>query len=149
MKTSCPSGPAELVGSKGYTISQKALLLLVDHIGNDLSRIDNEIDKLLVEPSGKRDNITEDDIERYVGISKEYNVFELQDAFARKDMIKAIRIIQYFESNPKGGPIQLILPLTALYNFFQQGLYMIFGYAGMDEKSIAASANRRSTPVTL
>ncbi|MDR3713907.1 MAG: DNA polymerase III subunit delta [Puia sp.] len=129
-----PEWTRELVTSKGYTISQKALLLLVDHIGNDLSRIDNEIDKLLVN-LGKRDNITEDDIERYVGISKEYNVFELQDAFSRKDMTKAIRIIQYFEGNPKAGPIQLILP--SLYNFFSKA-YMIFGQGGQDEKSIAA-----------
>src|SRR5882757_8209569 len=78
-----PEWTNELVQSKGYSISQKALLLLVDHIGNDLSRIDNEIEKLLVNLTG-RNNITEDDIERYVGISKEYNVFELQDAFAKK-----------------------------------------------------------------
>ena len=83
-----------------------------------------------------RNNITEDDIERYVGISKEYNVFELQDAFARKDISKALRIIQYFESNPKAAPIQLILP--ALYNFFSK-TYMIFGQSGADEKTIASS----------
>jgi DNA polymerase-3 subunit delta len=130
-----PSWTNELVLSKGYTIAQKALLLLVDHIGNDLSRIENEIDKLLVNLSGRK-NITEDDIERYVGVSKEYNVFELQDAFAKKDKVKAIRIIQYFESNPKAGPIQLILP--SLYNFFSKA-YMIFGHTGMDEKGIAAA----------
>jgi DNA polymerase-3 subunit delta len=130
-----PEWTSELISSKGYTITQKALLLLVDHIGNDLCRIDNEIDKLLVNLSG-RNNITEDEIERYVGVSKEYNVFELQDAFAKKDKVKAIRIVQYFESNPKAGPIQLILP--SLYNFFSKA-YMIFGYMGMDEKSIAAA----------
>ncbi|HVU53471.1 MAG TPA: DNA polymerase III subunit delta, partial [Puia sp.] len=101
-----PDWTSELVRSKGYTITQKALLLLVDHIGNDLSRIDNEVDKLLVNLAG-RNNITEDDIEKYVGVSKEYNVFELQDAFAKRDKVKAMRIIQYFESNPKAAPIQL------------------------------------------
>lgn len=130
-----PDWTAELVRSKGYTISPKALALLVDHIGNDLSRIDNEIDKLLVNLAG-RNNITEDDIERYVGVSKEYNVFELQDAFAKKDKAKAIRIIQYFESNPKAAPIQLILP--SLYNFFSKA-YMTFGQSSTDEKSIAAA----------
>lgn len=130
-----PEWTSELVRSKGYTITQKALLLLVDHIGNDLNRINNEIEKLLVNLSG-RNNITEDDIEQYVGVSKEYNVFELQDAFAKKDMAKAIRIIQYFEGNPKAGPIQLILP--SLYNFFSK-TYMIFGQAGKDEKSMAAA----------
>lgn len=130
-----PDWTSELVRSKGYSISQKALLLLVDHIGNDLSRIDNEIEKLLVNLTG-RNNITEDDIERYVGVSKEYNVFELQDAFAKKDRAKAIRIIQYFESNPKAGPIQLILP--SLYNFFSKA-YMTFGQSSTDEKAIAAA----------
>jgi DNA polymerase III subunit delta len=130
-----PEWTSGLVHSKGYEISQKALLLLVDHIGNDLSRINNEIDKLLVNLSGRR-LISEDDIERYVGVSKEYNVFELQDAFARKDRVKAIRIIQYFEGNPKAGPIQLILP--SLYNFFSKA-YMIFGQPARDEKGVAAA----------
>jgi DNA polymerase-3 subunit delta len=130
-----PEWTAGLIVSKGYEITQKALLLLVDHIGNDLSRINNEIEKLLVNLADRK-TITEDDIERYVGISKEYNVFELQDAFAKKDRVKAIRIIQYFEGNPKAGPIQLILP--SIYNFFSKA-YMIFAQPGGDEKGIAAA----------
>ncbi|MEJ7739776.1 MAG: DNA polymerase III subunit delta [Chitinophagaceae bacterium] len=128
-----PEWTSELVKAKGYSIAQKALMLLVDHIGNDLNRIENEIEKLLVN-LGERKNISEDDIERYVGISKEYNVFELQDAFGKRDLVKAIRIIQYFESNPKAGPIQLILPF--LYNFFSK-TYMAFSALGKDEKAIA------------
>ena len=130
-----PEWAHELVQSKGYSITQKAIILLVDHIGNDLSRIDNEIDKILINLD-KRKNITEDDIEQYVGVSKEYNVFELQDALSKKDISKALRIIQYFESNPKAAPIQLILP--ALYNFFSK-TYMLFGQSGNDEKTIAAN----------
>ncbi len=130
-----PEWTSDLVKSKGYSISQKALMLLIDHIGNDLSRIDNEIDKILIN-LGTRKNITEDDIEEYVGISKEYNVFELQDALSKKDLSKALRIIQYFESNPKAAPIQLILP--ALYNFFSKA-YMLNGQTGNDEKALAAS----------
>jgi DNA polymerase-3 subunit delta len=130
-----PEWTSGLVQSKGYEITPKALLLLVDHIGNDLSRINNEVDKLLVN-LGTRKQLTEDDIERYVGVSKEYNVFELQDAFAKKDRVKAIRIIQYFEGNPKAGPIQLILP--SIYNFFSKA-YMIFGQASRDEKAVAAA----------
>ncbi|HLK30282.1 MAG TPA: DNA polymerase III subunit delta [Puia sp.] len=130
-----PEWTSELVQSKGYTISQRALMLLVDHIGNDLSRIDNEIEKILVN-LGNRKSINEDDIEEFVGVSKEYNAFELQDALVKKDLSKAIRIIQYFEANPKVAPIQLILP--SLYNFFSKA-YMIFGQLGNDEKSIAAS----------
>jgi DNA polymerase-3 subunit delta len=130
-----PEWTNELVKSKGYTISQKGVLLLVDHIGNDLSRIDNEIDKMLVN-LGTRTNITEDDIEKYVGVSKEYNPFELQSAMAAKDLPKAMRIIQYFEANPKAAPIQLVLP--TLYNLFSK-TYMIFGQSAKDDKTIAAN----------
>ena len=130
-----PEWTSELIQSKGYTIGQKALHLLVDHIGNDLNRIDNEVNKVLVNLASRK-NITEDDIEKYVGVSKEYNPFELQDALAKKDVSKAIRIIQYFEANPKAGPIQLILP--TLYNLFSK-TYMIFGQSARDEKSIATN----------
>jgi len=101
--------------SQGFQITSKALSLLVDHVGNDLSRIANEIDKLSMN-LGKEKNITEDDIEKYIGVSKEYNIFELQHAFSKKDHAKAIRIIQYFEANPKAVPIQLVLP--SLYGYF-------------------------------
>ena len=130
-----PEFTSELVQSKGYSISQKGVLLLVDHIGNDLSRIDNEIDKILVN-LGNRKNINEDDIEKYVGISKEYNPFELQGAMAAKDLPKAVRIIQYFEANPKAAPIQLVLP--TLYNLCSK-TYMIFGQNSKDEKTIAVN----------
>ena len=102
--------------TNGFTIKPKAMALLVDHIGNDLSRIVNEIEKLSLNLTGK--NITEDDIEKFIGISKEYNIFELQNALSRKDQAKAIRIIQYFEANPKAVPIQLILP--SLYSYFSK-----------------------------
>ncbi|MEP7259356.1 MAG: DNA polymerase III subunit delta, partial [Flavitalea sp.] len=128
-----PEWTAELVRSKGYTISPKALHLLVEHIGNDLSRIDNEVEKVLVNLASRK-SITEDDIERYVGVSKEYNPFELQNALAKKDMVKAMQILRYFEANPKAAPIQLILP--ALYNLFSK-TYMIFGQNSHDEKAVA------------
>jgi DNA polymerase-3 subunit delta len=108
---------------------------LVDHVGNDLSRIENEIEKLAVN-LGIRKSITEDDIENYIGVSKEFNVFELQAAFGKKDFTKAVRIISYFEKNPKAGPIQLILP--SLYGFFSK-VYGIFGIGTNDEKAIAAA----------
>ena len=130
-----PEWTIEMVKGKGYTISQKAVLLLVDHIGNDLSRIDKEVDKMLVN-LGSRTNITEDDIEKYVGVSKEYNPFELQSAMAAKDLPKAMRIIQYFEANPKAAPIQLVLP--TLYNLFSK-TYMIFGQSSKDDKTVAAN----------
>ncbi|HTN07336.1 DNA polymerase III subunit delta [Agriterribacter sp.] len=130
-----PEWAGEQVQKKGFTISRKAVMLLVEHIGNDMSRINNEIDKLLLN-LGSRKSIAEEDIEQYVGVSKEYNVFELQEALQRKDVVKAIRIIQYFGSNPKAAPIQMVLP--ALYNFFSK-VYMLFGVPSQDEKTAAAA----------
>lgn len=130
-----PEWTSSLVKSKGYTITNKALFLLIDHIGNDLSRLNNEIDKLVLNLQSRK-NITEDDIENFVGVSKEFNVFELQQAIAGKDLYKAIRIIQYFEANPKAAPIQLIFP--SLYNFFSK-VQMVYSVPSRDEKSVAAA----------
>ena len=130
-----PEWTQELLQSKGLTISQKGLILLVDHIGNDLTRIENEIDKISVN-LGKRTTITEDDIEQYIGVSKDFNVFELQSALAAKDIARSIRIIQYFEANPKAAPIQLVLP--SLYSFFSK-VFMMFGANTIDEKALASA----------
>ena len=130
-----PEWTQQLVKSKGYSINRKALFLLIDHIGNDLNRLNNEIDKLMLN-LGTRDTITEDDIETYVGISKEFNVFELQHAIASRDLYKAVRIINYFEANPKAAPMQLILP--SLYNFFSK-VQMIYSVSSRDEKAIATA----------
>jgi DNA polymerase-3 subunit delta len=130
-----PEWISELVKSKGLSISHKGVALLADHIGNDLTRIENEIEKITVN-LGKRKTITEEDIEEFVGVSKDFNVFELQSALAKKDNPKAIRIIQYFEANPKAAPIQLILP--SLYGFFSK-VFMVFGANTTDEKAIATA----------
>lgn len=122
-----------MIQRMGLSIDPKALLVLVDHIGNDLSRLQNEIDKLAVNLNGRK-NITEDDIEKYIGISKEFNVFELQEAIATRNLSKAIRIIQYFKANPKAAPIQLILP--TLYAYFSK-VYSIGGMENKSEKALA------------
>ena len=110
-------------------------MLLVDHIGNDLSRIENEIEKILVN-LGKRKTINEDDIEEFIGISKEFNVFEFQNALANKDLPGCVRIVQYFEANTKAAPIQLIFP--SLYSFYSipaahvQALYLFLAQKQQD-----------------
>jgi len=130
-----PEWTQNLIQSKGLSITQRALNLLVDHIGNDLTRIENEIDKLQLS-IGKRKSVTEEDIEEYIGVSKDYNVFELQSALASKNLAKSIQIIQYFEANPKAGPVQAVLP--SLYNFFSK-VFMVFGAGTQDEKTVAAT----------
>ena len=124
------------IAERGYQIAPKAVQIIVDHIGNDLSRIQNELEKLILN-LGERKKITEDDIEKYIGISKEYNAFEFQDAVAQKKFSKAIKMIQYFESNNKAAPIQLILP--TLYAFFSK-LYAVYGLGTSDERRIASEA---------
>lgn len=128
-----PGWTQQYLERKGFQPTQKAIYLLTEHIGNDLNRIANEIDKLILN-LGKRTSVTEDDIEQYVGISKEYNVFELQNAVGRKNLSKALQIVQYFEGNPKAAPIQLILP--SLYSYFSK-TFMLFGVQG-DDKTVAA-----------
>ncbi len=118
--------------SKGFEITSRALMLLVDHVGNDLNRIANEVEKLSMN-LGNGKNITEDDIEKYIGVSKEYNIFELQQAISKKDLAKAICIIQYFEANPKAVPIQLLLP--SLYNYFSR-IIVLYQMNNKSEKAL-------------
>ena len=127
-----PEWTSEMIAAKGLSIQSNALSILVDHIGNDLSRLKNEIEKISINLN-KRKNITEEDIENYVGVSKEFNVFELQDAIGQKNLPKAIRIIQYFGANPKAGPVQLILP--TLYNYFSK-IYTAAAESNLSEATL-------------
>lgn len=98
-------------------IDQKASQMLSDFLGNDLSRLSKELDKLaLILPENGPKRITPELIEQNIGISKEYNNFELIKAIAVKDILKANRIAQYFEKNPKSNPIQMTLPV--IFNYF-------------------------------
>lgn len=108
-----PAWIESFLTSKDLKINPKAVRLLFEHIGNDLGRIATEIDKLSLNLNGKN-FIDEEDIEKYIGISKEYNIFELYAAIAYKNMAKAVRILNYIHSNPKAFPLQAALP--ALYS---------------------------------
>ena len=118
---------------QGHDITQKACMLLTDHIGNDLARQASEIDKLLLNlPPSKK--IDEDDIERYVGISKEFNIFEYQKAIGQKDHARVMRILNYFKSNPKAAPPEMVLPV--LYAFFSK-VHMVVQFPGKPEAELA------------
>ncbi len=102
---------------KNYSISVKASILLTEFLGNDLSRIVNELVKLTINvPPGQE--ITEEVIERNIGISKDFNVFELQKALGKKDVVKANQIINYFAANPRENPLVKVIPI--LYSFFSK-----------------------------
>ncbi|MBL1280338.1 MAG: DNA polymerase III subunit delta [Fluviicola sp.] len=96
------------IKSKGYSISSKACMLLAEFLGDDLSKITNEVDKLeiLVE---KGTTINEVHIEENIGISKDYNVFELGNAIGVRDVLKANKIVDYFVHNPKAGPMVMVV----------------------------------------
>ena len=104
--------------SQGCTIDAKATSMLADHIGTDISRLFSELDKLVM--LSQDHNITPLLIERNVGISKDFNLFELEDALSRRDAAKAFRIVDYFERNPKNNSTMQIVAL--LFSFFSNVL---------------------------
>jgi len=108
-----------IVDDKGYKISPQASALLGEYLGNDLSKIANELEKLMLNVS-KGQEITSKEIQDNIGISKEYNVFELQTALSKRDVVKVNRIVNYFEANPKSNPIVLVL--GNLNNYFTKVL---------------------------
>jgi DNA polymerase III subunit delta len=130
--------PAWITGylrQKNVKISPDAEELLVEYLGNDLGKIANELDKLLLNvQEGKVIDV--DDIERNIGISKEYNVFELNKALGEKNILKANRIADYFASNQKDNP--LVVTLGTLYSFFSK-LFMFHLVKNSSDKEIAST----------
>lgn len=124
----------EYVASQNYTIDNKSAEMLAEFLGTDLGRIVKEIEKLqIIIPQGA--HISPDDIERNVGISKEFNNFELKNAIALKNKAKAYKIAYYFAQNPKSNP--MVLTLATLYGFFAT-LLKFHGYC-YDNKAISKS----------
>lgn len=114
---------SEVVRSKGLNIESKGLAMLRDYVGADLSRLYNEIDKL-ANILGEGAMITPECIEKNVGVSKDYNNFELVDAIAQKDALKVFTIVEHFRSNPKNNPT--IMTVSAVFNFFSNLLLLHF-----------------------
>ncbi|MEG1910669.1 MAG: DNA polymerase III subunit delta [Bacteroidales bacterium] len=103
------------VQNKKYRIQHKATLLLIESLGNDLGKIVNELSKLMINIP-KETEINDQHIEYFIGISKDYNIFELQNALRVRNVFKAQQIIYYFAENSKEHPIQQIIPV--LYSYF-------------------------------
>lgn len=102
------------LAEKGYRIQTQAAALLAEYLGNNLSKVANELEKLILSIPAAR-QITQEDVEANIGISKDYNVFELQTALARRDALKAHQIINYFADNPKSNPMVLVLGTLNTY----------------------------------
>ena len=126
---------------KGIEIEHKATEMLTDFIGADLSRMVSELEKLIITlPEGQK-RVTPEQIEKNIGISKDYNNFELRNALIEKDVLKANRIIKYFEENPKTNPIQMTLSI--LFSFYAN-LMLAYYAPDKSEQGIAATLGLRS-----
>ncbi len=121
--------------AEGHAITHKAAMLLVEYLGNDLSRIDNELKKLKMVLPGQIE-ITPKHIEEHIGISKDYNNFELKKAIGERNVLKATKIITYFAQNPKDNPF--VLTVTLLHSFFSQ-LLQYHGLKDHSSKSVASA----------
>lgn len=124
----------DVIKKKHLSIQPKAIQMLVDFLGDDLSRIENEVNKLaLIVPANTE--VTPDIIEENIGISKEFNNYELKSAFATNDKVKIARIIKHFAENPKDNPLSGTI--STLYNYFEK-LLLFHGLTDQSEKNVAA-----------
>ena len=130
-----PAFITSYIKRKGIDVEPKATAMLADFVGADLSRLTGELEKLIITLPKGHTRVTPEQIEKNIGISKDYNNFELRSALVEKDVLKANKIIKYFEENPKTNPIQMTLSL--LFGFFSN--LMLAYYA--PEKSEQGIAN--------
>lgn len=130
-----PDWIRRVLKGQGYDISPKAAQMLVEFLGTDLSKVNNELNKLkIVLPKGTQ--ITPEHIEENIGISKDYNNFELRKAVGARDIVKAQRIAKYFGDNPKDNP--MVVTVGLLFNFFSQLLHL-HGMTDKNPRSVASA----------
>ena len=129
--------------SKKATIDPKSCQMIVNHIGSDLSRIVSELDKILIYLPNDNRRVTPDIVEKEIGVSKDFNAFELRNAIVSKDIFKANQIIKYFDNNPKAGSLYSFLPL--LFSFFQNLMILHYTPNKSSEQDIARALDLNST----
>lgn len=118
---------------RGVKVSKNALMMLAEFVGNDLKRLANELEKILLNLRAGED-ITAEVIETYVGVSKEYNSFEFQKALFQRDVTRSNQIASFFAANPKNYPLQPVL--IVLYNYFSK-LLLVHAATDHSEKALA------------
>ncbi len=123
-----PDWIEEYLAQKNYSISPQAAQILTSYLGNDLSKVANELEKLVIAVKDTN-KITPEHIEKNIGLSKEFNIFELQNALGEKNVFKANQIIQFFGANPTSNPIQKTI--SNLYYYFSK----LFTYHFLKDKS--------------
>lgn len=124
------------VRSVGAAIDYKSAQMIAEHIGNDLSRIVSETDKVLLSTGGAGSRITPEVVERLVGVSKDYNGFELRNAIVRRDAAKAYGILRYFESNPRAGSAYALVPVV--FSYFQTLMMAYYAPNRSNENELAS-----------
>lgn len=125
------------ISAQGFRVSAETSSIMAEYLGNNLSRIASEIEKLAINlESGA--TITIDHIEKYIGISRDYNVFELQNAIGRKDTFKAFQIVNYFAESPKASNFNMPVCIGSLYSFFSK-IYNYHYHKGMQNGQLAAA----------
>ena len=130
-----PDWIGRVLASKKYTITPKASLMLVEFLGTDLAKINNELEKLqIVLPEGTE--ISPEHIEENIGISKDYNNFELRKAIGAKDKLKAFKIVTYFANNPKDNP--MVVTVSLLFSYFTQ-LLKLHGLKDKNPRNVASA----------
>lgn len=130
-----PAFVRDYLKRKRLTAEPEAVAMLVEYVGADLNRMAGELDKLAIAIPQGMTTVTRDLVARNIGISKEFNIFELQDALAQKDILQVNRIANYFDKNQKANPIQKTLP--ALFRFYSS-LMLAYYAPEKNERGIAA-----------
>ncbi len=130
-----PDWIKQYLKDKNFTIGPHESQLLTDNLGNELSKISNELDKILISKKTGDNKITLEDIELNIGISKDFNTFELNKAMGQKNFFKANQIIDYFGKNQKEHPI--VLTISALFQFFSKVLLYYFVPNKNDKSEVA------------
>lgn len=139
--TQLPGFISSFLKRKKVEIEPKASEMIAEFVGTDLNRLAGELEKLIITLPPGVTRITPEQIERNIGISKDYNNFELRSALIEKDVLKANRIVKYFNDNPKNNPLQLTL--AVLFNFFSN-LMLAYYAPEKTEQGIAAQLGLRS-----
>lgn len=122
--------------TKKFSIDDKSAAMIADNIGADLNRLYSELDKLVISlPEGEK-RVTPEMVERNIGVSKDFNSFELRDAIVNRDVLKANMIIKYFDNNPKAGSLFSFLPL--LFSYFQNLMLAYYAPNNTDQNALAA-----------
>ncbi|MCE7995512.1 MAG: DNA polymerase III subunit delta [Roseivirga sp.] len=134
-----PQWIEDYIRQKGYGINDRSIMMLSEYVGTNLERLTNEIGKMLINLK-EGDSINEDLVQKYVGISKDYNVFELQRAISFRDPVKANRIVRYFAANAKANPI---IPMIALLYSFYSKLLIFHGTKDKSDQSLTSAMGVR------